>query len=101
MRRCSPSPAPAIIVGAIAAIPDGVQAVLLGALRGASDVWPATFLYIFAFWVVMVPLGYWLAVPEGLGATGLMIAVVAGTTVASLLLGWRFRLVSARAVRRA
>ena len=93
--------APAIIVGAIAAIPDGVQAVLLGALRGTSDVWPATFFYIVAFWVVMVPLGYWLAVPRGLGATGLMIAVVAGTTVATLLLGWRFRLVSARAVRRA
>ena len=93
--------APAIIVGAIAAIPDGVQGVLMGALRGASDVWPATFLYIFSFWVVMVPLGYWLAVPEGHGATGLMIAVVAGTTVASLLLGWRFRLVSARAVRQA
>ena len=93
--------APAIIVGAIAAIPDGAQAVLLGALRGASDVWPATFLYIFSFWGVMVPLGYWLAVPRGLGATGLMFAVVAGTTVATLLLGWRFRLVSARAVRRA
>ena len=92
---------PAIVVGAIATIPDGVQGVLMGALRGASDVWPATFLYIFSFWVVMVPLGYWLAVPEGLGATGLLIAVVAGTTVATLLLGWRFRLVSARAVRRA
>ena len=93
--------APAIVVGAIAAIPDGLQAVLLGALRGASDVWPATGLYIFSFWVVMVPLGYWLAVPRGLGATGLMIAVVAGTTVATVLLGLRFRVVSARAVRRA
>ena len=93
--------APAIIVGAFAAIPDGLQAVLLGALRGASDVWPATGLYIFSFWVVMVPLGYWFAVPRGLGATGLMIAVVAGTTVATLLLGLRFRVVSARAVRRA
>ena len=92
---------PAIVVCAIAAIPDGVQGVLMGALRGASDVWPATFLYIFSFWVVMVPLGYWLAIPQGLGAPGLMMAVVAGATVAALLLGWRFRLVSARAVRRA
>ena len=92
---------PTIVIGAVAAIPDGVQGVLMGALRGASDVWPATFLYIFSFWVVMVPLGYWLAVPQGLGATGLMAAVVAGATVAALLLGWRFRVVSARAVRRA
>ena len=90
---------PAIVVGAIAAVPDGVQGVLMGALRGASDVWPATFLYIFSFWMIMVPLGYWLAVPRGLGATGLMAAVVVGATVAALLLGWRFRVVSARAVR--
>ena len=92
---------PTILVGAIAAIPDGVQGVLMGALRGASDVWPATFLYVFSFWVVMVPLGYWLAIPRGLGAPGLMAAVVAGATIAALLLGWRFRVVSARAVRRA
>ena len=92
---------PAIVVSAIAAIPDGVQGVLMGALRGASDVWPATVLYVFAFWMVMVPLGYWLAVSRAMGATGLMTAVVAGATVAALLLGWRFRIVSARAVRRA
>ena len=93
--------APAIVVCAVAAIPDGVQAVLMGVLRGATDVWPATVLYILAFWVVMVPLGYWLAIPQALGATGLMMAVVAGAVVASVLLGWRFRLVSTRAVRRA
>ena len=72
----------------------------MGALRGASDVWPATVLYVLAFWVVMVPLGYWLAVTREMGAPGLMFAVVAGATVAAVLLGWRFRLVSARAVRR-
>ena len=93
--------APTLVVAAIAAIPDGVQGVLMGALRGASDVWPATFLYIVSFWVVMVPLGYWLAVPQGMGATGLMVAVVVGATIAAMLLGWRFRVVSARAVRRA
>ena len=92
---------PTIVVCAIAAIPDGVQGVLIGALRGATDVWPATFLYLFAFWIVMVPLGYWLGVTRTMGAFGLMMAVVVGSTVATVLLGWRFRVVSARAVRRA
>ena len=92
--------APAIVVCAIAAIPDGVQGVLMGALRGASDTWPATWLYVFSFWIVMVPLGYWLAVHRTMGAVGLMAAVVVGASVAAVLLGWRFRLVSARAVRR-
>ena len=59
------------------------------------DVWPATLLYVFSFWIVMVPLGYWLAVPRGMGAYGLMVAVAAGATLAAVLLGWRFRVVSA------
>ena len=92
---------PTLLVCAVAAVPDGVQTVLIGALRGASDVWPATALYVFAFWIVMVPLGYWLAVPRAMGAPGLMIAVAIGATLAAVLLGWRFRQVSSRAVRRA
>ena len=92
---------PTLLVCAVAAVPDGVQTVLIGALRGASDVWPATALYIVAFWIVMVPLGYWLAVSRGMGAPGLMMAVAAGATLAAVLLGWRFRQVSARAVREA
>ncbi len=91
---------PALLVCAVAAVPDGVQTVFIGALRGASDVWPATALYVVAFWIVMVPLGYWLAVPRAMGAPGLMIAVAVGATLAAVLLGWRFRQVSARAVRR-
>ena len=92
---------PTLVVCAVAMVPDGVQTVLIGALRGASDVWPATALYIVAFWIVMVPLGYWLAVSREMGAPGLMAAVAAGATLAAVLLGWRFRRVSARAVRRA
>ena len=92
---------PAILVSAIAAVPDGMHGVLMGALRGASDVWPATLLYIVAFWLVMVPLGYWLGVLQAMGAFGLMTSVAVGATVAALLLGWRFRVVSARAIRRA
>ena len=92
---------PTILVCAIATIPDGMQAVFIGALRGASDVWPATALYILAFWGVMVPLGYWLAVSRAMGAPGLMLAVTAGAAVAAVLLGWRFRLVSRREIRRA
>ena len=35
-------------------VPDGLQATLMGALRGFRDVWPATFRYLLIFWGVMV-----------------------------------------------
>jgi MATE family multidrug resistance protein len=68
-----------------------LQGVLMGALRGAGDVWPATALYCIAFWGVMVPAGYLLGVVLGGGAPGLVVAMFLGTLCASVLLGLRFR----------
>ncbi len=92
---------PTVLIAAFVLVPDGTQGVLMGALRGASDVWPATFLYLVAFWGVMIPVGYVLGVVERGGAPALMTAVLVSTIVALLLLSLRFRSVTRRAVRRA
>ena len=92
---------PTIAVAAFALLPDGVQAVLMGALRGTADVWPATALYLLSYWLVMVPCGYYLGVVRGGGAPALMMAIIVGTTLACTLLGARFHAVSRRAVARA
>ena len=49
----------------------------------------------------MVPCGYYLGVTLGGGAPALMQAIIIGTVLASLLLGWRFNRVSQRGVSRA
>jgi MATE family multidrug resistance protein len=92
---------PTLLVAAFVLLPDGMQAVLMGALRGTTDVWPATALYLISFWVVMVPCGYYLGVTRGGGAPALMQAIFIGCLLASLLLGWRFHAVSKGAVNRA
>ena len=90
---------PTLLVAAFVLVPDGVQGVLMGALRGAADVWPATILYFIAFWGVMIPVGYYLGVVRGGGAPSLMTAVFVSTVVAVILLGFRFRTVTRNAVR--
>jgi len=92
---------PTLLVAAFVLLPDGTQAVLMGALRGTADVWPATALYLLSFWAVMVPCGYYLGIVRGGGAPALMQAIIIGCVFASLLLGWRFHAVSQRAVARA
>lgn len=92
---------PTVLIAAFVLVPDGTQGVLMGALRGASDVWPATFLYLVAFWGVMIPVGYVLGVVERGGAPALMTAVLISTIVALLLLSLRFRSVTRRTVQRA
>ena len=91
---------PCILIAALAIVPDGLQGVLMGCLRGCGDVWPATALYCIAFWGVMVPSGYLLGVVNGGGAPALTMAVFLGTVVATGLLGIRFHRVS-RALLRA
>lgn len=92
---------PTIAVAAFALLPDGVQTVLMGALRGTADVWPATALYLVSYWLVMVPCGYYLGVARGGGAPALMLAILVGTAMACALLGMRFLGVSRRALARA
>ncbi len=92
---------PTIGVAALVLVLDGTQGVLIGALRGVADVWPATLLYFVSFWLVMAPLGYVLGVVLGGGAPALMAAVGIGCAIAAASLAARFHVVSRRAVVRA
>ena len=82
---------PPIMIAALALVPDGLQAVLVGALRGMSDVWPATGILLVSFWLVMVPVGYVTGVLFEGGAPMLILSVVIATVFAAALLGLRFK----------
>lgn len=75
---------------------DGLQAVMVGALRGAADVWPTTLIGFFAFWVVMVPAAWLLGPYLGGGVPGLLWGEAIGMVVAAVLLAARFHAISRR-----
>jgi len=77
---------------------DGLQAVLVGALRGAADVWPTTLIGFFSFWVVMVPCAWLLGPHLGGGLPGLFWGEVIGAFVAAVLLAIRFHIISKRPI---
>lgn len=86
----------AIVVAAFILLPDGIQGVLMGALRGFGDVnWPSA-MHLVSFWVVTVPIAYYWAFSRGWGTDGLLWGLVAGLACASVLLGARFARVSRR-----
>jgi MATE family multidrug resistance protein len=88
----------AIAIAAFILLPDGIQGVLMGALRGFGDVnWPSG-MHLVSFWVVTVPLAHYLAFSRNWGTDGLLWGLVAGLSCASVLLGVRFYLVSRRPV---
>jgi putative MATE family efflux protein len=59
--------------------------VLTQAFNGAGDTITPTVLNLICFWLVWIPLAYFLAFHTGLGASGVFVAVVTGDTLLAVL----------------
>jgi MATE family multidrug resistance protein len=79
-----------MIVAAIFQLSDGIQVVSLGILRGISDVNIPTWITMFAYWFISLPLGYLLAFHLNMDAIGIWYGLLAGLTVSAILLTARF-----------
>jgi MATE family multidrug resistance protein len=91
---------PTLLVVAAMLPTDGLQGVLMGALRGTGDVWVPTAMHLFSFIVVMAPLAAWFALGLGWGVPGLFAGAICGVTVAAVLLSLRFRVIGRRVIQR-
>lgn len=79
-----------LLVAAVFQISDGVQVVVLGALRGLQDVKIPMYITFVAYWVVGFPVSYYLGKHTILGATGIWIGLLAGLSSAAIFLYIRF-----------
>lgn len=89
-----------LLVAGIFQISDASQAVSAGNLRGIKDVrMPTVFIFI-AYWVLGLPLGYWLAYSYELKATGIWIGFIIGLAFSSIALSSRFFGILKKQIRR-
>lgn len=79
-----------LLVAAVFQISDGIQVVVLGALRGLQDVKVPMYITFIAYWIVGFPISYYLGLETDLGAAGVWIGLLAGLTAAALFLYLRF-----------
>ncbi len=79
-----------LIIAALFQLSDGVQAVGIGILRGLTDVKIPTVITFVAYWVVGLPIGYFLAFELGWDVQGVWIGLLAGLTTSAILLTLRF-----------
>lgn len=89
-----------LIIAALFQLSDGVQVVALGSLRGIQDVKIPSIITFIAYWIIAIPLGYFLCVPMEMGAFGMWIALGLGLTVSAILLVFRFINLSQRRINR-
>lgn len=79
-----------LLVAAVFQISDGIQVVVLGALRGLQDVKVPMYITFVAYWVIGFPISFYLGLYTELKATGIWIGLLAGLTVAAIFLYIRF-----------
>jgi multidrug resistance protein, MATE family len=72
-----------LAAGAAFQLFDGIQTVATGALRGTGDTRTPMLCHLIAYWVIGLPLGYYLCFYRGWGAFGLW----AGLSLALILIG--------------
>jgi MATE family multidrug resistance protein len=80
-----------LVVGAFFQVFDGIQVVLLGALRGIADVRIPMLMAFFSYIVVSLPVSYLLAFTCNFGYSGVWIGFVFGLSTAAVLFGLRLR----------
>ncbi len=65
--------------------------IVIQALNGAGDTRTPTLMNFLCFWLLQIPLAYWLATSIGIGPNGVFTAIVVSETALTLLALWVFR----------
>ena len=79
-----------LVIAAMFQLSDGYQVVGLGLLRGIQDVKFPTWLTFVAYWIIGLPVGYYLAFHANLGINGIWYGLLLGLTIVALILLIRF-----------
>ncbi len=79
-----------LLVAAFFQISDGIQVVVLGALRGLQDVKIPTLITFIAYWLIGFPISYYLGLYTDLGSVGIWIGLLTGLTASAIMLYIRF-----------
>ena len=87
-----------LIVAGVFQLFDGIQAVVLGALRGMQDVNKPAIIIFFSYGILGFPISYFLGFHTSLAMVGIWIGLLSGLFFSSLFLFLRFNYLSKRII---
>lgn len=83
-----------LIIAALFQLSDGMQVVILGALRGLQDVKFPTLICFIAYWIIGFPISFYMGKAEKFGSMGIWLGLFAGLTASAIMLYIRFNYLS-------
>lgn len=87
-----------LLVAAFFQISDGLQVVVLGALRGLQDVRVPTLITFIAYWLIGFPISYYLGLRTSFESTGIWIGLLSGLTASAVMLYLRFNFLTKKLI---
>ncbi|AVR45709.1 MATE family efflux transporter [Christiangramia fulva] len=87
-----------LVIASLFQLSDGMQVVILGALRGLQDVKIPTVICFIAYWIIGFPVSFYFGQAERLGSMGIWLGLLAGLTSSALLLYFRFNYLSKKLI---
>lgn len=90
-----------LVVAALFQLSDGLQVVILGALRGLQDVKIPTLICFIAYWVIGFPVSIYFGKAEHLGSMGIWLGLLAGLSASAIMLYFRFNYLSKQLIVKA
>lgn len=88
-----------LIVAAFFQISDGIQVVVLGALRGLQDVKIPMYITFVAYWIIGFPVSIYLGLYTDMKAVGVWLGLLAGLTAAAIFLYIRFNFLTKKLLK--
>jgi MATE family multidrug resistance protein len=88
-----------LIIAGLFQLSDGLQAVVLGSLRGLQDVKIPSVLTFIAYWVIGFPICYYLGRFTDLGTFGIWIGLLTALTCSAIMLFFRFNYLSNKLIQ--
>lgn len=83
-----------LVVAGFFQLSDGLQAVILGGLRGLQDVNIPSVITFIAYWIIGFPVCYYLGTEINLGTFGIWIGLLTALTSSAIMLFIRFNYLS-------
>ena len=76
--------APLLVIAGLFQLSDGAQVVCNSALRGLQDVRIPSVLIFISYWIIGLPLGYWLAFERDYGPEGIWLGLLIGLSLTAI-----------------
>lgn len=89
-----------LFVAAFFQISDGIQVVVLGALRGLQDVKIPTLITFIAYWIIGFPISYYLGLHTEFKSSGIWIGLLTGLTASAIMLYLRFNYLTNKLIKK-